>query len=401
MERTHRDDRSMAINFCYDDLGANRDLGYPNLAVPGLAPDEFDTTWPLSIPMRLLMYLRRSNIEFRSFTVEDAPSGAWYPVALGWHDHELDYFSLMSSQVLSRLRQKSIQVLFYYHEGDDPQMIKKIMDQHASLHHLPTDSYFFVSANTIADHLDNFLYFSDHEHFFQYINRGQRSPLMNLHERSYQFTALNRTHKWWRAAVMSDLCRHDLLTQSQWSYNTTCVIDDDEKDNPLRIHEFKNWHKSMVEFLQGGPYICDSMDADQHNNHRSVNTDLYQQSYCHLVLETHFDADGSGGSFLTEKTYKCLKYGQPFILIGPAGSLKSLREQGYRVFDHALDNRYDLVDDNTERWLSTRAVIEDLKSKDMHQWFLSCVDDLEHNRRLFRSRQKPDLLKLAQHLDTV
>jgi hypothetical protein len=179
------------------------------------------------------------------------------------------------------------------------------------------------------------------------------------------------------------------------------VIDDNEKDNPLRIHEFDDWHESMVKFLQDGPYICDSMDADQHNDHRSVNTDLYQQSYCHLVLETHFDADGSGGSFLTEKTYKCLKYGQPFILIGPPGSLKSLREQGYRVFDHALDNSYDQIEDNTERWLATRAVIEDLKNKDMHQWFLSCVDDLEHNRRLFRSRQKFDLLRLAQHLDTV
>ena len=94
---------------------------------------------------------------------------------------------------------------------------------------------------------------------------------------------------------MSDLWRYDLLTQSQWSYNTQCVINDDKKDNPLRVHEFEHWHNSMVEFLQDGPYICDSADADKHNDHRSVNTDLYQQSYCHLILETHFDADGSGG----------------------------------------------------------------------------------------------------------
>jgi hypothetical protein len=322
-------------------------------------------------------------------------------VALAWHDFDCDYISLMSSTVLSRVQNHEIRLLFYYHEGDNPAKIKQRIDALCVDHDLSQDCYLFVSANTAADHLDNFLYFSDHEHFFQYINRGQRSPLMNLYERPCQFTALNRTHKWWRAAVMSDLWRSDLLIQSQWSYNTKCVIDDNEKDNPLRIHEFDDWHESMVKFLQDGPYICDSMDADQHNDHRSVNTDLYQQSYCHLVLETHFDADGSGGSFLTEKTYKCLKYGQPFILIGPPGSLKSLREQGYRVFDHALDNSYDQIEDNTERWLATRAVIEDLKNKDMHQWFLSCVDDLEHNRRLFRSRQKPDLLRLAQHLDTV
>jgi hypothetical protein len=401
MEGTHRDGQSMAINLCYDNLGINPDLGYPNLAAPNLAPDEFDTTWPLSIPIRLLLYFRQANIGFYSHTVNDAPIGSWYPVALGWHDHALDYFSLMSSQVLDRIRQKSIRVLFYYHEGDDPRTIKKIIDRHASMHDLPIGCYLFVSANTIAGQLDNFLYFNDHEHFFQYINRRQGSPLINCNKRPYQFTALNRTHKWWRAAVMSDLWRSNILSQSQWSYNTECVIYDNEKDNPLRIHEFEDWHRATIEFVSKGPYICDTLDADQHNDHRSVNTDLYQHSYCHLVLETHFDADGSGGSFLTEKTFKCLKYAQPFILIGPSGSLRLLRSQGYRVFDHALDNSYDMILNNTERWLATRKVIRDLQNKDMHQWFLSCVDDLEHNQRLFQSKQKVDLLRLAQDLDTV
>ena len=396
-----RNDQPMAINFCFDHMTSPGRLGYPNLARLELQGHEFDNQWPRTVPLRLLVYFARSGIVSNSSTIEDAPMGSWYPVALAWHDFDCDYISLMAPTVLSRVRNHEIRLLFYYHEGDNPAKIKQRIDTLCADHALPYNCYLFISANTSADHLDNFSYFSDHEHFFQYINRRQKSPLINLSKRPYQFTALNRTHKWWRAAVMSDLWRYGLLIQSQWSYNTQCMIDDDEKDNPLRIHEFDDWHRSMVEFLQDGPYVCDSLDSDQHNDHRSVNTDLYQQSYCHLVLETHFDADGSGGSFLTEKTYKCLKYGQPFILIGPPGSLEYLRTQGYRLFDHALDNSYDLIEDNTERWMATRAVIEDLKRKDMHQWFLSCVDDLEHNQRLFRSRQKPDLLKLAQHLDTV
>lgn len=391
----------MAINFCYDNLGDNPDLGYPNLAQDNLTPAEFDTTWPLVIPLRLLMYLRRANIEFHSYTVQKAPSGSWYPVALGWHDHTINYFSLMSLETLSRLKKQQIRVLFYYHEGDNPKVIKKIMDQHASEHNLPIDCYLFISANTISNQLDNFLYFNDHEHFFQYINRGQRSPLVSQHPRSFKFTALSRTHKWWRAAVMSDLWRHGLLEQSQWSYNTECVIDDHQDENPLKIYEFTDWYQNMETFLQGGPYTCDSADKDQHNDHRWVNIDLYQQSYCQLILETHFDADGSGGSFLTEKTFKCLKYGQPFILIGAPGGLGALRSQGYSVFDHVLDNSYDRISDNTERWLAIRKVIEKLQKKNMHQWFLSCMDHIIHNQNLFRARRKQDLLKLAQHLDTI
>lgn len=401
MDRADRDDRSVAINFCYDDLGPNPDLGYPNLAKSGLAPDEFDITWPLSIPIRLSMYLRRANIDFRTYCVKDAPKGSWYPIALGWHDHRLDYFSLIPDDTLDAVRRKNIRILFYYHEGDDPHTIQQITDRLVEKHDLPSDCYLFVSANSAATDLDRFVYFAEHEHFFQYINRGQRPPLINHEPRPYQFTALNRTHKWWRASVMSDLYRDGLLVNSLWSYNTGCLIGDREEDNPIRIHEFQDWNRSMHDFLSQGPYICDTADSTSHNDHRHINTDLHQQSYCHLVIETHFDADGSGGAFLTEKTYKCLKYGQPFIIIGSPGSLAVLRKQGYRVFDHVLDNSYDLIKDNTDRWLAIKKLISNLHSTDMKRWFESCRGDLEHNQRLFRDRRKNDLLSLAEHLDSI
>lgn len=401
MDRVKWNDRSVAINFCYDVLGANVNLGYPNLAKLNLKPDEFDTTWPLSIPMRLLMYLHRASIGFHTYQVNDAPVGSWYPIALGWHNHDLDYFSLIPTNTLEAIRQQRIRVLFYYHEGDNPHVIKATNDALIEKNNLPKDCYLFVSANGAANAIDRFVYFAEHEHFFQYINRGQRAPLINQNVRPYQFTALNRTHKWWRASVMSDLHRDGLLTNSLWSYNTKCLIDDREEDNPIRIHEFDDWNQAMHDFLSAGPYICDNLDAQKHNDHRLVNTDLHQQSYCHLVIETHFDADGSGGCFLTEKTYKCLKYGQPFIIIGTPGSLEVLRQQGYRVFDHALDNSYDLIEDNTERWLAIKNLIASLCDQDLHQWFKSCQGDLEHNQRLFRDRKKNDLIRLAEYLDAV
>jgi hypothetical protein len=43
-----------------------------------------------------------------------------------------------------------------------------------------------------------------------------------------------------------------------------------------------------------------------------------------LCLETHFDADQSGGAFLTEKTFKPIKHGQMFFVAGPAGSLQTV-----------------------------------------------------------------------------
>lgn len=388
------------IDFCYDDLGPNPDLGYPNLAKRDLSPHEFDVTWPRTLPLRLLMYLQQFGFAFRTHEVRSAPAGSWYPVALAWHDFDCDYLDLVSAAALQKVRQGHIRLLFYYHEGDHPGRIKQRFDSLCDQHALPRNCYVFVSANSSADQYDQFFYFNDHEYFLNYINRGQTADLASDAARSHEFTALNRTHKWWRASVMSDLVYQGVLDHSLWSYNTTLTEDDRPEDNPIRLDALQHWPNRVRDFLQGGPYLCDGADSDRHNDHRHINVDLYTQSYCHLVIETLFDVDQSGGTFLTEKTYKCLKFGQPFIIIGPVRSLESLRRAGYRVFDHAIDNSYDAITDNTERWLAARQAILSIRQKDMHQWYLECLDDVRHNQWNFSVKAHGALNGLVNLLTT-
>ena len=129
-----------------------------------------------------------------------------------------------------------------------------------------------------------------------------------------------------------------------------------------------------------------------------ITTAHYTDSYCNIVLETHFDADQSGGAFLTEKTFKAIKHGQPFVVVGCAGSLAALRKLGYRTFDHAIDNSYDAVIDNTQRWTAIKAAIIKLKSQDLHAWFESCRNDIEHNQQLFCSTKADRLNTLLERL---
>jgi hypothetical protein len=130
-----------------------------------------------------------------------------------------------------------------------------------------------------------------------------------------------------------------------------------------------------------------------------VNTDLYTQSWCHIVFETHFDADQSNGVFLTEKTFKAIKYGQPFVVVGPAGSLRVLKEMGYRTFDHAIDNSYDDIIDNTQRWLAVADVLESIASKDLPTWFAQCHDDVKHNQQIFTQRLAEPLNTLLEEIE--
>lgn len=197
---------------------------------------------------------------------------------------------------------------------------------------------------------------------------------------------------------MADLHQLGILSHSLWSYNPQCTINDPEQHNPLELDSQIGWRSAVSEFLRKGPYFCDDKDERLHNDHRNVQLCLYTQSYCHLVIESQFDADGSGGTFMSEKTTKAIKFGQPFVIIGTRHSLGLLRQQGYRVFDHAIDNSYDDIGNNTQRWMAIRNAIQKIKSGNMHEWFLQCLSDIQHNQQVFCQMENPALRTIAERL---
>jgi hypothetical protein len=389
------------VTFCFDKLAA-QGVGYPNLATWHAQPytkewRQFDQHYPRVVPLRLLMYLKRIGLPWAVETVDNIQHDAFYPVALGWFDFNFDYIQAMSSQVHDLLKKHQIRILFYYHEGDNPMRIKHRLDDLIKKHHLPDNCYIFISANTVADQLENFIYFPDHELFFGYVNREQNS-VSPTDKKQHEFTLLSRTHKAWRASVVSDLWREGILNNSIWSYG---LVNDstDEGEDPIEALSDPVWAKARQDFINGAPYSCDEFDSKKQNDHHEVNTRLYQESYCHIVLETHFDADQSNGTFLTEKTFKCIKYKQPFVIVGPPGSLQALRECGYQVFDHAIDNSYDNIIDNNQRWKAVKSAIKEIKQRhNLDKWFKSCQSDVQHNKELFQSRDKLAVNSLLKRL---
>jgi hypothetical protein len=199
---------------------------------------------------------------------------------------------------------------------------------------------------------------------------------------------------------MADLWRHGVLARSQWSYNSSVDCGDQYADNPIGIHTIPNLAADLDRFLRlAQPHAADSLTSDQHNDHHLHSDHLYSDSYCSIVLETLYEADQSGGAFITEKTFKCIKHAQPFIIAGCAHSLKTLRQSGYRTFDHAIDNHYDTIDNPTGRWLATRSAILDILHRDLDSWFASLIPDLEHNQQLFLAGKAQRVNKLLRELD--
>jgi hypothetical protein len=303
---------------------------------------------------------------------------------------------MISSQVLDLVRTQQLKVLFYYHEGDNPWHIKTRLDELCTKHDLRHNCYKFVSGNTAAKSLPNFVYFADFE--LWYYQRNRASPALKIHSepRERDFTVLNRLHKSWRALAMADLKSLDLLANAYWSYCQTGEFVDAEC--PIQIDDFHGLRAYTEEFLRSAPYISDELDHDQRNDHSTLVPKYHVNSYCNIVMETHFDADQSGGAFLTEKTFKPIKHGQMFFVAGPAGSLQVLRDLGYRVFDSVLDNSYDLELDHTQRWMAlTRAVY--FAQAELPELFEQCRADIEHNQQLFQTTKTDRLNNLIKDIN--
>jgi hypothetical protein len=140
------------------------------------------------------------------------------------------------------------------------------------------------------------------------------------------------------------------------------------------------------------------LTLDDQNRHGTLVPEHFNNSYIHLVLETFFDADQSGGSFLTEKTFKPIKHAQPFVLIAPPGSLQLLRDLGYKTFDAVIDPSYDTIVNNTQRWQCIRELLLQIQSQGVEKISRACAADVIHNQQHFLSTKFDRIYQLYRKL---
>lgn len=408
MGRTNQYGEIVAVNFYFDHV-TRSGLPYPNLAHTVAKPGQiqwyqFDHQWPFVSHFRPLLYLRDTNHHINIVTQQDTDNfqHAWFPVQFGWFDFCIDYPALIPNSTQDLIRQNKLTVLFCYHEGDNPELIcQRISDLWLS-HDLPTNSWRLISSNSAASDLANCFYFDDHEHFFRLLNREQQAdPVPHSHYHlKYVFTCLIRQHKDWRLAFMADLWQDKIIAnQSYWSYNTAELpLNFDAEMLCINAALLPGLTEHVEAFKSQTPKFCDEMTSDQHNDHTHVDIHGYTQSMCNVVFETNFD-NGGAGVFLSEKTWKCIKYGQPFVIVGAPHSLERLRARGYRTFDRLIDNSYDQITDNTQRWLRIKNTLSAIAKFPPRTWWRQCHADLVHNQKLFELRGHDGLTDLMEFLD--
>lgn len=372
---------------------------YPNLARWQARPytpewRQFSHHWPFSEPANLVEYLQDE-------TVEPTNSGVpGYLVAVSFFDFSVDWPSLLPKERMQQLRQGQVVLIFYYSEGDNPAIIKAHLDQQFFSAGVSPAQLRLVSANSMADDLPGCSWFADDELLFRKRNRHCVPTPAHDGQRNRLFTALVRTHKWWRATIMADFWRRGWNELGYFSYNTSITVGDSETDNPIEVDRWSGLRAATHDFLTRS-FSADHLTAEQHNDHHLVVPEHFNDAYLNIVIETHMDVDQSGGVFLTEKTFKPIKNAQPFVVFGAAGSLARLRDLGYRTFDSIIDPTYDTITNTTDRYACVMSMLADLFSKGtlgMHGLYRACLPDILHNQRHFLAPKQDRLNRLLERL---
>lgn len=135
------------------------------------------------------------------------------------------------------------------------------------------------------------------------------------------------------------------------------------------VDPLKSINLDLVDGCLGSTVDQTWLGAEQH----------YQSAYADLVSETHYELHGN--AFLTEKTFKPMAYGAPFMFNAGQNHLRAVKELGYQSFPELFNEQYD-----TMNWdLDKLAVIgNELK--------LFCQDDNKINS----IKNSPEILEKLQ-----
>jgi len=261
------------------------------------------------------------------------------------------------SRVIKAVKQKKIRILIIsVIEGDN--FTSADFDGFAHLHNtatllgLPKHSVCIVSGNLnasqqytewcIKNSKEEWIEFLEGVEWDGKTSQPPKAPVI-IKDYSLPFNSLNRAHRNHRTEHLYFLAENKLqglVSGGAW-FATHSI------DTP--IYQTVEYNHYNTVLTANYPKTVDVLDLVNQVPNLINNLEIYERSQLTVVTESHFNQ--TGGLFITEKTFRPLLVGHPFIILGQKGILKKLRSWGFQTDFDGLDQSYDDVADDSERFL--------------------------------------------------
>jgi hypothetical protein len=216
-------------------------------------------------------------------------------------------------------------------------------------------------------------------------------------ERPYKFLFLNGRMRGHRKYLLNQFQRTGLLDQALWSN-----LDPSTGVGPLKIINQDNVCYSDITIP--ARYLPPEYEVDRYQDRATalpetlthnleakthlfknewgeiyLNTRAYLDTYFSMVTETVFDY---ARSFRTEKIWKPIAIGHPFIVASSQGYYRDLQNLGFRTFGHLIDESFDDIQNNQERIERISAVVKDLCNQELPAFITAAEDVCKYNQQL-------------------
>jgi hypothetical protein len=109
-----------------------------------------------------------------------------------------------------------------------------------------------------------------------------------------------------------------------------------------------------------------------------IRAEPYIDTYFSLISETVFDYPYS---LRSEKIYKPIAMGHPFVAVANRGFYRDLRNTGFQTFHTLIDESFDLIDNNQDRLDRIATVVRDLCASDLDEFLVAAQVISKYNQQ--------------------
>jgi hypothetical protein len=315
------------------------------------------------------------------------------PIVVGHDQEPLDYFNYDEDDVVKALLQRKKVVFVDKSDEFFINLIKKrnhhVNYMHEYVNHFNIhDKYILLHSEKNSTEIDNYIkfgalpvYYFSHalisKDWFRY---AEVDPDLTKKNISKDFLVYQRS---WSGTREYRLKFSEMLVTSQLYKNCQTSFNFFNEDNThYSEHKYKNAQFKINQQLEN------YYDNNTHNSTSSA--DYYSSDYnrtgIEVVLETLFDDQRW---HLTEKTFRPIACGQPFILAATPGSLEYLKSYGFKTFGEYINEDYDTEIDpalRLEKIIDTMKTISELSYYDKNILFKNLQNITDFNKKLFFSK---------------
>ena len=207
-------------------------------------------------------------------------------------------------------------------------------------------------------------------------------------DKMFKFTYLNGRHcdhRWQLRSLLADN-----LTDSLHSYIGYPTTDEAADRCPIDpIYLPKSYESEYVD-LDSVPHVGNderNMKSFRHHYWAAGNWTpnhivpaQYTDSYFSLVTESMIDH-----VFLTEKTWKPILAGHPFVILGAPGTYAKLHSMGFQTFPDLIDESFDHEPDDEKRIAHVSRSVRRLLGSDLAEFLRAAEPICRHNHEHYRN----------------